>query len=92
MVNTIVCKEEGCSGNRFKVSVQRLKFILICTECRKFQKYNKEMNINIPTICTECTGEIFKVCKDVEYNRLIFECTCCGNNFTVVPRDEIKID
>ena len=82
MVNTVVCKEEGCIGNRFKISVQRLKIILICIECGGFEKYNKEMNSNVPTICRSCSGEIFKVSKDVGKSEMYFECENCGKKFT----------
>ncbi|MCT8978060.1 hypothetical protein N4T77_15830 [Clostridium sp. CX1] len=82
MVNTVVCKKEGCVGNRFKISVQRLKVVLICTECRTCEKYDREMNQNVPTICRQCGGEIFKVCKDVEKNEIYFQCAECDRKFT----------
>lgn len=85
MVNTIVCKKEGCKGNRFKISVRRLKVVLICTECRSVEKYNKEMNSNVPTICRQCNGEIFKVSRDVNKNQIYFECVDCGRKFEFDP-------
>lgn len=88
MVNTVVCKKDGCIGNRFKISVQRLKIILICTECGGFEKYNKELNLNIPTICRNCNEEIFKVSKDIEKREMYFECVDCGKKFTFVPMEE----
>lgn len=84
MVNTVVCKEEGCTGNRFKISVQRLKIILICIECGGFEKYNKGINLNVPTICRGCNGEIFKVSKDVKKSEMYFECVDCGKKFTFI--------
>jgi hypothetical protein len=81
MFNTIVCKKKRCSGNRFKISVQRLKVILICTECKSFEKYDKEINSNVPTICRNCNGEIFKVSKEVKNNEIYFECVDCGRKF-----------
>lgn len=92
MINTMVCEKEGCSGNRFKISVQRLKLILICTECRGAKKYGREMNSNIPTICSVCTGEIFKVCRDVEKNEMHFECIGCGYKFKFIPKEYVKHD
>lgn len=85
MVNTMVCKKEGCIGNRFKVSVQRLKIILICTKCGAFEKYNKEMNSNVPTICRNCGGEVFKVSRDIENSEMYFECVGCEKKFTFTP-------
>ncbi|WML33988.1 hypothetical protein [Clostridium sp. OS1-26] len=41
MLNTVVCKKEGCKGNRFKISVQRLKVLMICTECKVVEKLNR---------------------------------------------------
>ncbi|MBC2581032.1 hypothetical protein [Clostridium sp. DJ247] len=88
MINTMVCKKEGCSGNTFKVSVQRLKLILICAECKDFEKYNKEMNLNIPTICSKCTGEVFKIGKNIETKEMVFQCMCCGHKFTFMPNNK----
>jgi Zn finger protein HypA/HybF involved in hydrogenase expression len=87
MVNTMVCEKDGCRGNRFKISVQRLKLVLICTECKGTQKYPREMNSNIPTICSACTGETFKVCKDVDKNEILFECMSCGRKFVFIPKE-----
>lgn len=86
MVNTVVCKKEGCIGNRFKISVQRLKVILICTECRTYEKYDKELNSMVPTICSKCGGEVFKVCKDVEKNEMYFQCELCDRKFIINSR------
>ena len=85
MLNTVVCKKEGCKGNRFKINVQRLKVLMICTECKTVEKLNREMNSIFPTICSKCTGEIFKVCRNNEDNNMYFECTNCGHKFIYFP-------
>lgn len=85
MLNTVVCKKEGCKGNRFKISVQRLKVLLICTECKTVEKLNREINATIPTICSKCTGEVFRVCKNNQDMDIIFECNNCGYKFSYTP-------
>lgn len=85
MLNTIVCKKDGCKGNRFKISVQRLKVLLICTECKNTEKLKREINAVIPTICSKCTGEVFKVCRNNEEKNIIFECTNCSHKFVYTP-------
>lgn len=85
MLNTVVCKKEGCKGNRFKISVQRLKVLLICTECKNVEKLSRKMNAVIPTICLKCTGEIFKVSKNNENKNMVFECNNCGHKFIYIP-------
>lgn len=87
MLNTIVCEKVGCSGNRFKISVQRLRVLLICTECRDIIKFNREANSIVPTICSKCNEEIFKVSKDIKSEHIWFNCIECGHRFKFNPKN-----
>ena len=79
MIRTIVCMEDGCSGNRFYLESEEDDLKLVCSECKS--RYNIDVSNNdylIMPNCSKCNNDTFKVYRDIDKNKVYMQCSECG--------------
>lgn len=88
MIRTVVCQNDGCSGNNFLVETVDNKIKAICRECGGQSLYNSnEIGCILISNCKSCNSDGFKLFLDTEKNSVFAKCVECGE-----PPEKIFID
>lgn len=88
MINTFVCKKDGCNGNKFRVNTENDKILLTCVECgEQYTEDIREQHCKVLPVCGHCGTDIYKVFKDTEEDAVHIKCVECGN-----PPDKVYFD
>ena len=88
MVRTVVCTKDGCKGNEFYISMQDAKLKAICKECGAAYEYSTDFyDYNVLSECSRCKGEVFKLLKDYDSEKVYMKCIKCGS-----PPEKVFID
>lgn len=88
MIQTIVCKKDGCSGNEFRIVTEDNKLKLTCKDCGSIYYYDVSYyDFMMLANCTECNNDTFKVFNNLDEQGIYAKCTKCG-----APPEKIFID
>lgn len=88
MVQTIVCKKDGCSGNEFHIITEDNKLKLICNDCGSTYYYDVSYyDFVMLSSCKKCNNNTFKVFNNLEKQGIYAKCTKCG-----YPPEKVFID
>lgn len=88
MIRTLVCEKQGCNGNSFNIESKDNKMILTCKECKSIYELSNEAGeCKVLSNCSHCSGEFFKVFKDIDNKRIYAKCIECGN-----PPEQLYLD
>jgi hypothetical protein len=88
MIQTIVCKKDGCNGNEFNIVTEDNKLKLTCNECGSTYYYDVSYyEFVMLSSCKKCNNNTFKVFNNLEKQGIYAKCTKCGH-----PPEKIFID
>ena len=88
MVQTIVCKKDGCSGNEFYIVTENNKLKLTCKDCGSTYYYDVSYyEFVMLSNCKECRNDTFKVFNNLDDQGIYAKCTRCG-----APPEKVFID
>lgn len=88
MIRTVVCKKDGCNGNKFYIVTEDNKLKLTCKDCGSVYYYDvSELDFTTLSNCEKCNNDTFKVFVDLENNKIYEKCTECG-----CPPEKVFID
>lgn len=88
MIRTVVCQEEGCCGNKFRIETIDNNLQAICIECES--KYIFDVSyydFTMISSCAACNNDTFKLFRDIEKQTIYAKCSECGE-----PPEKIYID
>ena len=88
MVQTVVCKKDGCSGNEFHIVTEDNQLKLTCRDCGSTYYYDVSYyEFVMLSSCKKCNNDTFKVFNNLEKQGIYAKCTKCG-----YPPEKIFID
>ncbi|MBE6070501.1 MAG: hypothetical protein E7208_00915 [Clostridium butyricum] len=88
MMRTVVCKQDGCSGNEFYISMEDGKVKAKCKVCGSIYFYNSgSYDFNMLSNCSNCNNNVFKIFSDLQKEKLYIKCMECG-----APPERVFID
>lgn len=88
MIRTVVCKQEGCCGNKFYIESIEDYLSVTCKECgSKYNFKNSNYECKIISSCSKCNNDVFKLFRDDQEEKIYAKCCECGN-----PPDKIYLD
>lgn len=88
MVQTVVCKKDGCSGNEFSIATEDNEIRLSCKNCGSTYYYDVSYyEFIMLSNCEKCNNDIFKVFNNLEKKGIYAKCTRCGS-----PPEKVFID
>ncbi len=88
MIMTVVCPEEGCSGNSFYIETKEDTIYATCKKCGCEQTFHSNLyEYVLASSCSACNNNTFKVFRDVEKKDVYAKCNKCG-----APPEQIYLD
>ncbi|NLK94565.1 MAG: hypothetical protein GX275_05150 [Clostridiales bacterium] len=88
MIMTVVCPEEGCSGNSFYIETKDNLLTAICKKCGRKQLFDiSYYEYMLTSSCSSCKNNTFKLFKDIKGGGVYAKCMECGS-----PPEQIYID
>ena len=88
MVQTVVCKKDGCSGNEFYITTEDNELKLTCKDCESTYYYDVSYyEFVMLSSCKKCNNDTFKIFNNLEKQGIYAKCTKCG-----YPPEKVFID
>lgn len=78
MIISLVCENEPCSGDVFRIEVDKCKLTMICSKCESIRLNKDFKNKTIKPQCEKCGCDTFKMKYNFENDSIEMFCSNCG--------------
>ncbi|MGL4774333.1 MAG: hypothetical protein ACRC2K_12255 [Clostridium sp.] len=88
MIRTVVCHQDKCDGNKFRINSNDNCIEATCIKCNTLYSFDMSTcDFKFLSSCSACNNDSFKIFKDVDNGGIYAKCIECGN-----PPEKVYID